>query len=218
MQEKKKSLIIVCGGGFAREVIWLARECSEEWNVIGVLDDTPSLQGTKLIDVPVLGIIDDWTRFNDASFVVALGSPRSRKAIVERMELKGKVQFASLIHPSVKYSQYVTFGNGCIITAGCILTTQITFGCHCICNLSSTVGHDVTFGDYVTIAPQVAISGNISLGSGVEIGTGAVLIEKLSVGVGSLVGAGAVVTKPVSGNSLVVGAPARQIKTLPSFD
>ncbi len=214
---EKKSLIIVCGGGFAREVIWLARECSEAWDVIGVLDDTPSLQGTKLSDVPILGTIDGWQRFTEAFFVVALGSPRSRKGIVERMESKGKVPFGTLIHPSVNYSQYVSFGEGCIITAGCTLTTQITLGRHCICNLSSTIGHDVTLGDYVTIAPQVAISGNINMGSGVEIGTGAVLIEKLSVGAGGFVGAGAVVTKSVPENALVVGAPARQLKTLPPF-
>lgn len=214
----KKPLIIVCGGGLAREVIWLARECSDEWEVVGVLDDTPALQGTELCDVPVLGNINEWQLFDDAYFVVALGSPRSRKSIVEKMESQGKVPFGTLIHPSVNYSQYVSFGEGCIITAGCILTTQITLGRHCICNLSSTVGHDVTFGDYVTIAPQVAISGNVNLYSGVEIGTGAVLIEKLTVGSGSLVGAGSVLTKPVPENVIVVGAPARQIKTLPSFE
>jgi sugar O-acyltransferase (sialic acid O-acetyltransferase NeuD family) len=215
---EKKPLIIICGGGFAREVIWLARECSSEWDVVGVLDDTPTLQGTEVCDVPVLGNIDEWQRFSNAFFVVALGSPRSRKSIVERMELQGKVPFGTLIHPSVRYSQYVSFSEGCIITAGCILSTQIALGRHCICNLSSTVGHDVTFGDYVTIAPQVAISGNITLGNGVEIGTGAVLVEKLSVGIGGFVGAGAVVTKPVFENALAVGAPARQLKTLPPFE
>ena len=213
----KKTLIVVCGGGFAREVIWLARECSNEWNVIGVLDDTPGLQGRELSEVPVLGKIEEWPRFKDTFFTVALGSPRNRKSIVERMEMQGKVPFATLIHPSANYSAYVSFGEGCIIAAGCILTTQITLGRHCICNLSTTIGHDVTFGDYVTIAPQVAISGNINLGHGVEIGTGAVLIEKLTVGNGGFVGAGAVVTKSVSENSLVVGAPARQLKTLPPF-
>lgn len=213
----KKPLIVVCGGGFAREVIWLARECHDEWDVIGVLDDTPALQGELLCDVPVLDTIDEWQRFSNAHFVVALGSPRSRKSIVERMESRGKVPFGTLVHPSANYSQYAFWGEGCIITAGCILTTQITLGRHCICNLSSTVGHDVTLGDFVTIAPQVVISGNTSLGAGVEVGTGAVLIEKLSVGTGSFVGAGAVVTKPVNENVLVAGAPARQIKTLPSF-
>jgi len=214
---KKKPLIIVCGGGFAREVMWLARECDDKWDLIGVLDDTPELQGTELCNVPVLGCIDEWQRFKDANFVVALGSPRFRKSIVNRMESQGKVQFATLVHPLVKLSNYVSLGEGCIITAGCILTTQITLGSHCICNLSSTIGHDVIFGEYVTLAPQVAISGNILLGDGVEVGTGAVLIEKITVGEGSFVGAGAVVTKSVQNNVLVVGSPARQIKTLTPF-
>jgi len=213
----KKPLIIICGGGFAREVIWLARECDNEWDVIGVLDDTPALQGTKLCDVPVLGTIDQWPQYKEAMFVVALGSPRFRKSIVERMESQGKVPFGKLIHPAVRYSQYVKISEGCIITAGCILTSQILLGRHCICNLSSTVGHDVSFGDYVTVAPRVAISGNVVLGDGVEVGTGAVLIEKLSVGSGSFVGAGSLVTKTIPENVLVVGVPARQIKTLPAF-
>lgn len=213
----KKPLIIICGGGFAREVIWLARDCYKEWDVIGVLDDTPSLRGEILSGIPVLGHIDEWQKFSHAFFIVALGSPRSRKHIVERMESKGKVHYGTLIHPSVHYSHYVTFGEGCMITAGCILTTQIIIGRHCICNLSSTIGHDVSIGDYVTLAPQVAISGNIRLGDGVEIGTGAVLIEKLSVGDGSFVGAGAIVTKNVDKNILVVGSPARKLRALPSF-
>lgn len=212
-----KKLIIVCGGGFAREVIWLARECNE-WEIIGILDDTPNLQGQMFCDVPVLGTIEEWSTFKETFFVVALGSPRSRKAIVERMSQQGVVPFATLIHPTVSHSKYVTVGEGSIITAGCILTTQIEIGKHFICNLSTTVGHDAVIGDYVTIAPQVVISGNTTMGDGVEIGTGAVLIEKLSIGCGAFVGAGSVVTKSLSDNGMFVGSPARLLKTLPLFN
>ena len=64
-----KKLIIVCGGGFAREVIWLARECNE-WEIIGILDDTPNLQGQIFCDVPVLGTIEEWPTFKETFFVV----------------------------------------------------------------------------------------------------------------------------------------------------
>ena len=35
---KEKPLIVVCAGGMAREVIWLARE-TREWNPVGFLVD-----------------------------------------------------------------------------------------------------------------------------------------------------------------------------------
>lgn len=212
----KKPLIVVCAGGLAREIIWLARD-TNEWDPVGFLVDPQYLNERNMCEVPFLGSIEEWHKFPDASFVVAIGAPRHRKAIVERMARLGIPKFATLIHPSVLKSPYVTIGAGSMITAGCILTTQVQIGSHTIVNLGCTVGHDVKIGDYCTLSPQVAVSGNIILEDGVEIGTGASLIEKLSVGTGSLIGAGSVLTKSLSDNVLAVGVPARQIKTLADF-
>lgn len=212
-----KKLIIVCAGGFAREVHWLASECSKEWCIAGFLDDTESLQGTTICDTPVLGKIEEWSKFTNASFVVAIGSPRHRKCIVEKMELSGKVKFATLIHPSVKYSKYVQFGEGTIVTAGCIITTQVSIARHCIINLACTVGHDVILDDFCTLAPQCIISGNVELAAGVEIGTGATIVEKIKIGTGCFIGATSIITKNSSPNCCLVGSPARHIKTMEPF-
>lgn len=217
MMSVTKSLIIVGGGGFSREVIWLARVCNKEWRIEGILDDSASLQGQNFCEVPIIGTIDDCLKFSDAYFIVAVGTPRTRKTIISRMESKNKVRFATLIHPSVQMSDYVEVGEGCIVTAGCILTTQIRLGKHTIVNLANTIGHDVSIGDYCTLAPQVAISGHVTLGDGVEVGTGTVLIQGISVGSGAFIGAGSVVSKDVPENIFAVGLPARQIKTLETF-
>jgi sugar O-acyltransferase (sialic acid O-acetyltransferase NeuD family) len=209
-----KQLIIVGGGGFSREVIWLARECSGKWDIIGILDDNPAMNGQTFCGIQVIGAVSDCSNFPDAHFVVAVGSPRTRKAIVNRMLSSGSVNFATLIHSSVLKSEYVEIGAGSIITAGCILTTQITLGQHSVVNLACTVGHDVTAGDFCTFAPHVTVSGNVTFGDGVEIGTGAIIIQGLALGQGSFVGAGAVVSKNIPPNVLSVGCPARQVKTL----
>jgi len=210
-------LIIVGGGGFCREVIWLARECSESWDIVGILDDNSTMRGKTFCGIQVIGTIDDCSHYPDASFVVAVGSPRTRKSIVNRMISIGDIKFATLIHSSVLKSEYVEIGDGSIITAGCILTTQITLGRHSIVNLACTIGHDVVAGDYCTVAPGVAISGNVRFGDGVEIGTGSTIIQGLHVEEGSFVGAGAVVSKNIPPNVLAVGCPARQVKTLEVF-
>lgn len=210
-------LIIVGGGGFSREVIWLARECSEKWNIIGVLDDNPEMHGQTICGIQVLGNIAECINFPGVNFVVAVGSPRTRKSIVNRMKSYCDVSYATLIHSSVLKSDYVEIGEGSIITAGCILTTQITLGRHSIVNLACTIGHDVVTGDFCTLAPQVAVSGNVVLGNGVELGTCSTIIQGLSLGQGSFIGASAVVSKDILSNVLAVGCPARQVKTLEEF-
>lgn len=52
------------------------------------------------------------------------------------------------------------------------------------------------------------------IGDNVKIGSDTMLVAPVSVGDGAVTGAGSVVTKDVSENTLVVGAPARVIKTI----
>ncbi|NJM54358.1 MAG: bifunctional UDP-N-acetylglucosamine diphosphorylase/glucosamine-1-phosphate N-acetyltransferase GlmU [Blastocatellia bacterium] len=52
------------------------------------------------------------------------------------------------------------------------------------------------------------------IGNNVKIGSDTMLIAPIKVGDGAVTGAGSVVTKDVEENKLVVGAPARAIKTL----
>lgn len=213
----RKSLIIIGGGGFAREVIWLANDCSDEWQIVGILDDNVTLQGKTFCEIPVIGMVNDCSKFPDAYFIVAVGTPRTRKSIVSRIASIDKIRYATLIHPSVMMSKYVEVGEGCIITAGVILTTNIKLGKHTIVNLACTIGHDVMTGDFCTLAPQAAVSGNVNIGSGVELGTGAILIQGLLIATGSFIGAGSIVTKDISENFFAAGSPARQIKTLEEF-
>jgi bifunctional UDP-N-acetylglucosamine pyrophosphorylase/glucosamine-1-phosphate N-acetyltransferase len=51
------------------------------------------------------------------------------------------------------------------------------------------------------------------IGDNVKIGSDTMLIAPVSVGDGAVTGAGSVVTKDVEAGKLVVGAPARPIKT-----
>lgn len=210
-------LVIIGGGGFAREAIWLAREASSDFDVIGLLDDSTALQGTQLSGVPVLGRIDDWPTMSQACFVVAVGSPRSRRVIVEKMGRSGSPRFATLIHQSVHRSAFVSVGEGSMIAAGCVLTTDIHIGRHVIVNINSTVGHDVVIGDYSTVAPLVAVSGNVRLGVGSEVGTGSCLKQGVDIGVGAMVGMGSVVTKSIPDNQMAMGAPARVVRPLDGF-
>jgi sugar O-acyltransferase (sialic acid O-acetyltransferase NeuD family) len=207
-----KELIIIGGGGFAKEVIWLAGDCNRK--VKGVLDDSIETHSTYIQGALVLGCISEWVNYKECEFIIAIGSPRIRRKILKNMLSLGFPHFATLIHPSVAYSNTVSFGDGSIICAGSILTADITLGSHNILNLNVTVGHECQFGDFVTIAPMVAVSGNVLLSDLVEVGTGAVIRQGLSLLEGSMLGMGGVLTKNIPERIIFAGNPAKKLKEI----
>ena len=214
---RKQDLVIVGGGGLGREVLWLAQDSVDRWNVIGVLDDAEELQRQTLCSVPVLGPVADWKKHPKANFVIAIGAPRARRAVEAKMSAAGTPRFATLIHPSVRMSRFVEIGEGSIVAAGCILTTQIRIGRHNILDRMVNVAHDCVLGDFCTVSPLVPIGGNVTLDEGVWVGAGASVRHGGRMGSGSMAGMGAVVVKDVEPNQLVVGNPAKVLKQLEPF-
>jgi len=83
---------------------------------------------------------------------------------------------------------------------------------------------DATLGEHVNIAAGTITSNydgltkqkyRTTIGEGAFIGCDTILIAPVTVGDHAMTGAGAVVNKDVPPNSLVVGVPARVLRTLP---
>ena len=206
-------LIIVGASGFGREVAWLVERINaktHEWKLIGFLDDNPDVAGKTIDGYPVLGSCDKASDYPEAYFVCAIGSSKIRKSVIEKL---GKVNFATLIDPSVLISDRVTVGEGTVICAGNIITVDIFIGKHVIVNLDCTIGHDAVLHDFVTLYPSVNVSGITEIGECSEIGTGAQIIQMKKIGSNTIVGAGAVVVKDIPDMCTVVGNPAKTIKT-----
>lgn len=103
-----KDIIVIGGGGFAKEVIWLANDCNRK--VRGVLDDNSETHGLELQGVNVLGNIDSWIEYaSDCQFVIAIGNPRVRKLVADKMKLLGDPDYAILVHPSVRSQTQLKF-------------------------------------------------------------------------------------------------------------
>src|SRR5665648_16594 len=211
-----KRVVIVGAGGFGREVLWLMRDCNASalektgqplYQIVGFVDANE--KGKQLCDVPILGSYDWFLTNRDAYAVCAIGNPRTRQTVIRQLTNMG-VEYFSIIHPSVRMSQYVEIGEGSIVCAGAILTTQIKVGNHVHINLNCTIGHDVIIGNFSTIAPGANVSGNVVVDQGCDVGTNSSIIQGLKVGMGATIGAGTVVNKDVDENTLVVGVPARE--------
>lgn len=81
--------------------------------------------------------------------------------------------------------------------------------------LHADVGSPLTIGENVTIGHQVMLHG-CTVGDNSLIGIQAVVLNNAKIGRNSIVGAGSVVTegKEFPDNSLIIGVPARVMRTL----
>ena len=214
----RRHQIIVCGaGGFGREIAWLVDSCSDSeahYEVVCFVDDGAEQRGKVVNGIEVLEWERARQRWPDARVVVAIGTPQVRERVAARAEAAG-VACATMIHPRVERSRWLEVGEGTVICAGNILTTNIRLGRHVQINLDCTIGHDVIMGDYATLAPGVHVSGCVHLGRRVYVGTGAVIINgdasiPLVVGDDAVIGAGACVIRSVPPGTTVVGVPAKE--------
>lgn len=209
-----EQIIIIGAGAQGREVVWLIREINQvspTFEIVGFVDDNPAVQGQEICGVKVLGTTDFLADWNGKAAVLAIGVPAVKEKILTKLADFG-LKWPALISPSARMSEFVEIGEGSIITAGSILTTQVVIGPHVLVNLSCTIAHDVTIGRGASLYLGVNVSGNVTIEDWAEIGTGASIIPQKTIGAHSTIGAGAVIIRDVPPGATVVGNPGRVIK------
>lgn len=211
-----KKIAILGTGGFARELATLIQDInavSPMYDFIGFVDGSLA-KGTLVNGYPVIGNDDEINNVSEElGLVLAFGDPKLKKKVKDKFT-NPFLSFPTLIHPSVIIGdkKFVEIGEGCIICAGCILTTNITIKDFVTLNLQCTVGHDTVINEYAAFMPTCNISGEVNIAEGVYCGTGVKIINLTSVGKYTIVGAGAVVAKTLPANCTAVGVPAKPIK------
>jgi sugar O-acyltransferase (sialic acid O-acetyltransferase NeuD family) len=211
-----KPIVIVGAGGFGKIVLDILKDQNKiaaTWDVLGFLDENRELEGKAINSYMVLGGLD-WLEKNqnrNPNCVCAIGSPQTRKEVVQRLEKIG-VNFVNVVHPITYISDSVILGRGVVVCAGTHLTPNTVIGDFVHVNVGCAIGHDVFVGPYCTISALVNINGYDRLDEGVFVGGGAVFIPKVSVGKWSTIGAGAVVIDDIPEGVTAVGVPARPIK------
>lgn len=87
------------------------------------------------------------------------------------------------------------------------------------CVLHTDMGCPLNIGQFVTVGHQAMLHG-CTIGDGALIGIAAVVLNNARIGKNCLVGAGALVTegKEFPDNSLIIGSPAKAVRTLSEAD
>jgi sugar O-acyltransferase (sialic acid O-acetyltransferase NeuD family) len=212
-------LLLIGGGGFARETLELVRAmnaAAPRWRVLGLLDDDPGMHGRQVHHVPVIGPSEAVHDHPEALVVAAVASPANplgRLALVTRLGLAAE-RYATLVHPTAVVPASASIGAGTVLHAGTILTADVSVGAHVAVMPAVVLTHDDRIDDGVTFGAGARLAGGVTIEEGAYIGSGALVREHLTVGAGSIVGMGAVVTQSVPAGEVWAGVPARPLRRL----
>lgn len=195
---------IIGAGGFGREVYWSLNPIERNNTVFFVDDEYWDDSDDKILPLSLF-------ETNKYEVVVAIADSYHRQRIVE--SLPKTTKYFTHIHPSAQiHGDDVEIGEGSIICAGTIITTNVKIGKHTHLNLITTIGHDCVIGDYFTTAPGVQISGNETIGNRVYFGTRSCMKQKLTICDNVIIGMNAGVTKSITESGTYIGTPATKIK------
>ncbi|WP_341958978.1 NeuD/PglB/VioB family sugar acetyltransferase [Pseudomonas sp. RC10] len=179
-----------------------------------LLDNDATKHEKPFYGFPVLGGLEKVATLKgpSAAFVnLITGSTQVRYETTRVIVSEGGV-LSNFIHPSVDLTM-THIGLGNYIQEGVILQAEVSIGDNSSIHIGSLIGHETRIGDSVFIAHGVSVSGCCTIGDGTFIGTHATILPRVNIGKWVTIGAGAVVTKDVPDYSVVVGSPARIIRT-----
>lgn len=200
-----RKVIVIGAGGHGRVVADIVNASGDVLE--GFLDDS---RMEPPCDIKLLGRVEDYTAFtSDHSFIVAIGDPRIRRKIVERL---GHVRWYTAIHPTAVISKTgVCIGEGSAIMANAVVNPYAKIGCHCIINTAAVVEHDNVVGDYAHISVGAKLGGTVEIGMNTWVGIGACVKNNVHVCGDCMIGAGTVVLHDIETAGTYYGLPAKFI-------
>ena len=159
----------------------------------------------------------DWLKMGNLKnlgSIIAIGNPHSGKRMECSLLLeKAGIAPTSIVDPTARIRINVAYGKALQAMPNVIVNNNVRIGSNCILNTASLIEHHCLLGDGVEIGPGAILTGRVTVNDHSWIGAGAVVLPRLVIGSNSIVGAGAVVTKDVPDNCVVVGSPARILRS-----
>ena len=118
-----EQVIVIGGGGHAKVVMDCIRAAGD--TVVGILDDSIAV-GDTVLGIPVLGKTEDYVRFADKKFIIAIGNNAVRRRLAEATDAK----WHTAVHPRAVVSPYAALGKGSVVMPGAIINPGANVGNH----------------------------------------------------------------------------------------
>jgi sugar O-acyltransferase (sialic acid O-acetyltransferase NeuD family) len=203
-------MVLIGAGGHAIEVIEVLSHLSS-LNDLVVFDNAAPEKSLLKNLFPIISSWDELaTHFNrDSEFIIAIGTPSSRKNLSKRCSQLGGNLTSIISHTSIVGEFNVILESGLNIMHNVIITGDVIIGEGTLLNAGVSVHHNVRVGEYCEISPGARLLGGCVIGNECSVGSGAIILPGVNLGNNVVVGAGAVVTKDVANNLKVAGVPAK---------
>jgi sugar O-acyltransferase (sialic acid O-acetyltransferase NeuD family) len=216
--KRDKCRVIVWGAGGHGKVIVDALLASESCNLVGILDDDNTKDGSNVLGVPVSyspGSLRTFIQTLDFdSVAIGIGDNYIRHKKFQQVKACG-LELMNVIHPSAHISRFVELGVGVTILAGAVVNPGTVIDDNVCVNTAASIDHDNYLETSCHIFPNATLTGGVRVGRFAYIGSGAVVAPNVVVNQYSQVGAGAVVLKDIAEGTLVAGVPAIEIGKQP---
>jgi UDP-perosamine 4-acetyltransferase len=199
----KTPIIIIGAGGGAKMCIDALRD-SNDFTVVGLLDDNVDL-GVKVLDVPVVGnlkSIESLLELSIVNFIIAFGVLEKRKKRFKLfLDLKEKgCLFPNIIHPQAIVEKSVLMGSGNVILAGANVGSSVILGNLNYINNNSLISHDCHLMDNIHIAPSAVLASSIHIKSHVLIGMNSTLYYGIKIGESTTILNGLIINSDIDDN------------------
>ena len=202
-----KKVVIIGASGHGRVIADIVMKSGDR--VLGFLDDDRELP-KQIAGIPVLGVVADFEKHEDAYFVIGIGSAKIREKIAGFLERR--VLWYTAIHPAAILSVLdVEIGEGTVVMANAVINAGAKTGRHCIVNTGAIVEHDCVLEDFVHISPNAALAGTVTVGTRSWVGIGASVRNNLRIAKDCMIGAGSTVVKDIREPGIYVGTPAGRL-------
>jgi sugar O-acyltransferase (sialic acid O-acetyltransferase NeuD family) len=145
--------------------------------------------------------------------VLPMATPANRLAALAHAFRLGFSRAETLVDPTSVVARSATMDRGIYVSASCTIAGVVQLGAFAFVNTAASIGHHTRIDEFASIGPGATVTGSIVIGRGAAIGAGAVILPELEIGANAVVGAGSVVTESVPPASLVMGNPARVVRT-----
>lgn len=209
-----KDIYLIGVGNYTEVIIELARDCG--YVVKGLYHYDGSRTGDNVLGVEILGSTQELyvQDISTRCFAVTMGDNKLRSQIATKIRTLGGTT-PNLIHPGAAVSPSAAIGQGCFIHLDAKISTNCVLGNDCVIDFNGLVGHHATLGDACYMSSLAMVGSYCTIGKRVLFGMNSLILPLgLTLGDDCIVGGKANVTKSFPSNCLLVGNPARNVKTV----
>lgn len=209
-------IIIIGSAGHAKNVIDTIEKVNTH-EIIGLVDDYRRFHD-KTLGYEIIGKVSDIKilveKYNVGYLFIAIGDNYNRSEVFHSIKDLGlKISFINVIHPTAILSQPIESNKGIFIGPRVVINRDAIVSPNTLFNSGAILEHDTKLGVFSSLGPNSTIAGGAIIGERTAVGLSASVLEKRVIGNDVVVGSGAVVISNIESNNIIVGLPARVLRS-----